>query len=106
MLLPPRTLPVHSSGPVRTTPLMIASGPALRRSSFGYTLAAITVTGLFLRYYDLRHQIPVDDEWHALKRAAIYPSGTWSGTTSGARTAIPVNLYLGWVLRTFGWSEI
>jgi hypothetical protein len=66
----------------------------------------LALLGGALRYYDLSDQILLGDEWHSLERASRYSLGKLATTYFRKATAIPLNVYHGWLLTTFGWSEL
>jgi hypothetical protein len=69
-------------------------------------VAATTVLGLGLRYYDLGDQIILDDEWHGLRRAATQDLQRLATTQFKGATSIAMNLYYRLVLEYWGWSEV
>jgi Dolichyl-phosphate-mannose-protein mannosyltransferase len=81
--------------------------PGKDRAVFAIALISAVLAGFFLRWYILRDQILVDDEWHGL----FYVIGRSPGwllthfSVPGA-TCIPQNIYNWAVGATFGWSEL
>lgn len=70
-------------------------------------LASIAVGGAWLRLHDLRGQIPIDDEWHALDFALSRDA--WFLFTHFSRAganSVPYNVYLRALLASVGWGEV
>ena len=81
--------------------------PGKDKTVFTVALISATVVGFFLRWYLLRDQVLLDDEWHGLFYV-INRSPAWLLThfsVPGA-TCIPLNVYTWAVGATFGWSEM
>ena len=63
---------------------------------FGLGIAAI-LTGVFLRWYQLRSQVLIDDEWHAIRKL-IGSDALGIATHFGfADYCIPLTLYYRWL---------
>lgn len=81
--------------------------PGNEKTVFAAALISATFAGFFLRWYMLRDQVLLDDEWHGL----FYVIGRSPGwllthfSVPGA-TCIPLNLYTWAVGAIFGWSEM
>lgn len=83
------------------------SHPKKDNTFFIAALITAAFVGFFLRWYWLRDQILLDDEWHGLFYV-IGRSPLWLLThfsVPGA-TCIPLNIYTWAVGATFGWSEM
>lgn len=84
-----------------------SAGSGKDNAIFATALVFAAFVGFFLRWYLLRDQVLLDDEWHGLFYA-IGRSPVWLLThfsVPGA-TCIPLNVYT-WALGgTFGWSEM
>src|SRR5690348_6042248 len=81
--------------------------PGQDKAVFAAALVSAAVAGFFLRWYLLRDQVLLDDEWHGLFYV-IGRSPMWLLThfsVPGA-TCIPLNVYTWAVGATFGWSEM
>jgi hypothetical protein len=77
------------------------------KTVFIVALVFAILSGFFLRWYMLRDQVLLDDEWHGLFYV-IGRSPAWLLThfsVPGA-TSIPLNIYTWAVGATFGWSEM
>jgi hypothetical protein len=81
--------------------------PGKDKTVFIVALISATLAGFFLRWYMLRDQVLLDDEWHGL----FYVIGRSPGwllthfSVPGA-TCIPLNVYTWAVGAMFGWSEM
>ncbi len=78
-----------------------------RDVTFAFALGIALLSGLWLRWYLLKDQVFIDDEWHGLYYV-IGKSPVWLLThfSIPGATCIPLNFYT-WALRaSLGWSEL
>jgi hypothetical protein len=68
-------------------------------------LAFAVLAGATFRFFQLRDQLIVSDEWHALQAAAQLPLSELASLTTLGATSIPQNLYARLLLEGPGWNE-
>jgi len=73
---------------------------------FWWLVAGVTAFGSALRFPGISAQVLLDDEWHALGRAARQPLSRLATHYFPRATSIPNNVYLRALLDTFGWTEL
>ncbi len=69
-------------------------------------LGGAVVAGSALRLYQIRDQLLVSDEWHALHASAKESLFSLLSLVTMGATSIPLNLYSRLLLDSVGWSEL
>jgi hypothetical protein len=71
-----------------------------------WSVLALTLLGVAVRYLGLSEQIILDDEWHGLRRAGAQEVSTLTSTQFKGATSIATNVFHRLLLEYWGWSEL